>query len=120
MAVPSILLFFVVSHLLLLHSAGCPESFDCGTPGQIQIPYTNFTHNECGSVTVDCSKSLPDVILGENMYEVTSPLEDDYIKIKDRELERPGVLSPCKSRLSLFCLLLRDHQQQILQLYSVS
>ncbi|GFZ16056.1 protein kinase superfamily protein [Actinidia rufa] len=88
MAVPSILLFFVVSHLLLLHSAGCPESFDCGTPGQIQIPYTNFTHNECGSVTVDCSKSLPEVILGENMYEVTSPLEDDYIKIKDRELER--------------------------------
>ncbi|PSR91138.1 Leaf rust 10 disease-resistance locus receptor-like protein kinase [Actinidia chinensis var. chinensis] len=88
MAVPSILLVFVVSHLLLLHSAGCPESFDCGTHGQIQFPYTNSTYPDCGLVPVNCSKSLPEVISGERRYEVTSQLEEDSIKIKDRYLEK--------------------------------
>ncbi|XP_057478709.1 LEAF RUST 10 DISEASE-RESISTANCE LOCUS RECEPTOR-LIKE PROTEIN KINASE-like 1.1 isoform X2 [Actinidia eriantha] len=96
MAVPSILLFFVYSHLLLLHSAGCPESFDCGTHGQIQFPYTNSTYTECGLVTVDCSKPFPEVILGEKSYEVTSPLEEDSLKIKDRELERLIRSDPCE------------------------
>ena len=88
MSVPSILLFFVVSHLLLLHSAGCPESFDCGTHGQIQFPYTTSTYPECGLVIVNCNKSLPEVISGERRYEVTSQLEEDSIKIKDRYLEK--------------------------------
>ncbi|GFZ16052.1 hypothetical protein Acr_25g0004610 [Actinidia rufa] len=95
MAVPSILLFFVVSHLLLLHSAGCPESFDCGTHGKIQFPYTDSTYPECGLVTVDCSKPLPEVISGERRYEVTSQLEEDSIKIKDRELERSIISKSC-------------------------
>ena len=89
MAVPSIFLFFVVSHLLLLHSAGCPESFDCGTHGKIQFPYTNSTYPLCGFVMVDCGEPIPKVSLGVGQsYEVSGNFPNNSIQIKDRELKR--------------------------------
>lgn len=88
MSVPSILLFFVVSHLLLLHSAGCPESFDCGTHGKIQFPYTNSTYPLCGFVMVDCGKSIPKVSWGEgHSYEVSGNFPNNAIKINDLHLK---------------------------------
>ena len=88
MAVLSILVFFIVTHLLLLHSAGCPESFDCGIHGKIRFPYTISTHPECGFVWVDCGETDQNVILGGKQYQVTGKLNNDSIEIKDVELER--------------------------------
>ncbi|KAE9445982.1 hypothetical protein C3L33_22122, partial [Rhododendron williamsianum] len=87
MGFPSFLAFFLVSHLLVLHSTGsCPSSFDCGTLGPIEFPFTNSTHSLCGLYTVSCDEAVPKVTLGAEgrSYQVTGfSSTGNTIKIND-------------------------------------
>ncbi|CAL5419431.1 unnamed protein product [Camellia sinensis] len=101
MVVPSILAFFVLSHLLFLHSAGedntsfqnCPQSFQCGKLGQINFPYSNTSYPHCGLCTVDCREKVPKLNFSEDhhiSYELHGKLsnDDDHIlNVTDKNLE---------------------------------
>ncbi|CAL5421605.1 unnamed protein product [Camellia sinensis] len=98
MVVPSILAFFVLSHLLFLHSAGedntsfqnCPQSFQCGRLGQINFPYSNTTYPQCGFCTVDCSEATPKLNFGveQQWYEVHDKfLNHEVQNVTDKILE---------------------------------
>ncbi|GMY18409.1 LEAF RUST 10 DISEASE-RESISTANCE LOCUS RECEPTOR-LIKE PROTEIN KINASE-like 1.1 isoform X1 [Fagus crenata] len=72
MASLSLFVFFVLSHLLLLHSAegenrilpNCSSSFQCGKFGMIGFPFTNITHLHCGLLAVNCDRTPPTIQLG--------------------------------------------------------
>ncbi|KAI7997643.1 LEAF RUST 10 DISEASE-RESISTANCE LOCUS RECEPTOR-LIKE PROTEIN KINASE-like 1.1 [Camellia lanceoleosa] len=98
---PSILAFFVLSHLLLLHSAGedntsfqnCPQSFQCGKLGQIYFPYSNTSYPHCGLCIVDCREKVPKLNFSVDhqiLYELHGKLsnDDDHIlNVTDKKLE---------------------------------
>ncbi|GMY18405.1 LEAF RUST 10 DISEASE-RESISTANCE LOCUS RECEPTOR-LIKE PROTEIN KINASE-like 1.1 isoform X1 [Fagus crenata] len=75
----SLFVFFVLSHLLLLHSAegenrilpNCSSSFQCGKFGIIGFPFTNNTPH-CGLLPVNCTQTPPTIHLDGNggPYEV--------------------------------------------------
>ncbi|KAG5566389.1 hypothetical protein RHGRI_002092 [Rhododendron griersonianum] len=69
---PSILALLLLFHLLFLHhsSGKCPESFDCGTHGQIRFPLSNSTYPHCGLYNVtNCIDPVPKLNLGkEGLY----------------------------------------------------
>ncbi|CAL5350212.1 unnamed protein product [Camellia sinensis] len=101
MVVPSILGFFVLSHLPFLHSAGddntsfqnCPQSFQCGKLRQINFPYSNTSYPHCGLCTVDCREEVPKLIFSADhqiSYELHGKLsnDDDHIlNVTDKNLE---------------------------------
>ncbi|GMP83458.1 hypothetical protein CsSME_00037360 [Camellia sinensis var. sinensis] len=99
MVVPSILAFFVLSHLLFLHTAGedntsfqnCPQSFQCGKLGQINFPYSNISYPHCGLCTVDCREKVPKLNFSVDIwYELHGKLsnDDDHIlNVTDKNLE---------------------------------
>ena len=91
MTVDSVFAFFVVSHLLLLHSAGanslCPVSSDCGVHEQIKFPYSNSTYPQCRFVMVDCGEMVPKVSLALGQSYVVSGNLPYPLKINDRELK---------------------------------
>ena len=108
MASVSLFVFFVLSHLVLLHSAeedGKQEnpycqSFQCGKLGNISFPFTKTPPSFpfCGLMPVKCDETLPMILLpldllwpwNERQYEVlnisytnTTP----HIRVKDSLLE---------------------------------
>ncbi|CAL5350207.1 unnamed protein product [Camellia sinensis] len=97
---PSILAFFVLSHLLFLHSFGednnsfqhCPESFHCGNLGEISFPYSNTSYPHCGLCTVDCKGKVQKLgVTDQIWYELHGKLsnDDDHIlNVTDKNLER--------------------------------
>ncbi|GMP83461.1 hypothetical protein CsSME_00037363 [Camellia sinensis var. sinensis] len=101
MVVPSILAFFVLSHLLFLHSAGedntsfqnCPQSFHCGKLGQINFPYSNTSYPLCGLCNVDCGGKVPKLNFSVDhqiLYDLHGKLsnDDDHIlNVTDKTLE---------------------------------
>ncbi|KAG5532358.1 hypothetical protein RHGRI_026850 [Rhododendron griersonianum] len=66
---PSILALFLFFHLLFDHSSGkCPESFDCGTHGQIRYPLSISTYPRCGLYNVtNCTDPVPKLNLGKEL-----------------------------------------------------
>ena len=77
MASLSLFVFFVLSHLLLLHSAEeekrepqCSSSFQCGKFGMIGFPFTNNTPH-CGLLSVNCTETPPTIRLlwSDRQYE---------------------------------------------------
>lgn len=92
MGFPSFLLsFFLVSHLLVLHSSvfSCPSSFDCGTHAPFKFPFTNRAYYECGLCTLSCDEGALKVKLGDEGKSIqVSNLADDAIKISDPFLEK--------------------------------
>ena len=81
MASLSLFVFFVLSHLVLLHSAeeekskplNCSSSFQCGKFGIIGFPFTNSKHPFCrGLLPVNCDGTPPTIELewGGRQYEV--------------------------------------------------
>ena len=71
MASISLFVFFVLSHLLLLHSAEEEYSlysncspFHCGKFGNISFPFFNSKHHPCGSLlAVNCDETPPTIQL---------------------------------------------------------
>ncbi|KAI8539057.1 hypothetical protein RHMOL_Rhmol09G0151800 [Rhododendron molle] len=90
MGFPSFLgAFFLVSHLLVLHSSSsCPSSFNCGKLPPLKFPFTNNTHPRCGWFNVSCDEPVPQVKLGADgrSYQITD-FSDDTISLKDHLLE---------------------------------
>ncbi|KAH7840530.1 hypothetical protein Vadar_018131 [Vaccinium darrowii] len=91
MGIPSILSLFLLLHLLFLHSFGkCPESFDCGTHGQIRFPLSNTTFPQCGLFTVqNCTDPVPKLNLGtpEVLYDLNSTnVQQNSVRVNDRYL----------------------------------
>ncbi|CAL5419208.1 unnamed protein product [Camellia sinensis] len=95
---PCILAFFVLSHLLFLHSAGqdntsfqnCPQSFQCGKLGQIKFPYSDITYPQCGLCTVNCGEAIPKLNFGVDQlwYEVHDKfLNHEVQNVTDKNLE---------------------------------
>ncbi|KAH7841536.1 hypothetical protein Vadar_031238 [Vaccinium darrowii] len=84
---PSFLLaFFLVFHLLFLHSSGssCPSSFDCGPLGPMKFPFTSLTDPQCGLCTLSCHEQAPKVFLGDEGRSIqVSSIDDNAIKISD-------------------------------------
>ncbi|GMP83430.1 hypothetical protein CsSME_00037346 [Camellia sinensis var. sinensis] len=100
MIVPSILAFFVLSHLLFIHSSGedntsfqnGPESFQCGKLGQIKLPYSNITCPHCGLCTVNCSEAIPKLNFGLDqkwfgVHGLLSNDDDHILNVTDKKLE---------------------------------
>ncbi|KAL4611806.1 hypothetical protein ACB092_08G152100 [Castanea dentata] len=79
MACVSLFVFFLLSRLLLLHSAeevnrtlpNC-SSFQCGKLGIIVFPFTDSSHPLCGLLPVKCDEMPPTIQLGwsRGPYEV--------------------------------------------------
>ncbi|GMP58985.1 hypothetical protein CsSME_00022448 [Camellia sinensis var. sinensis] len=100
MGFPSIFSFFVVSHLVIVHSTrqddmdkyqhGCPESFNCGKLGLIKFPFSNDTYPRCGLCTVNCSEPVPIIYLGwtHQPYEVKEFLNDEAVNVSDKYLRK--------------------------------
>ncbi|XP_028057864.1 LEAF RUST 10 DISEASE-RESISTANCE LOCUS RECEPTOR-LIKE PROTEIN KINASE-like 1.1 [Camellia sinensis] len=97
MGFPSIFSFFVVSHLVIVHSTwqddkhgyqhGCPQSFNCGKLGPIKFPFSNDTYRGCGLCTVNCSEPVPIIYLGKDKpYEVKKFLNDEAVNVSDKSL----------------------------------
>ncbi|KAI8001489.1 LEAF RUST 10 DISEASE-RESISTANCE LOCUS RECEPTOR-LIKE PROTEIN KINASE-like 1.1 [Camellia lanceoleosa] len=96
MGFPSIFPFFVVSHLVIVHSTGqddvhgyqhgCPQSFNCGKLGPIKFPFSNDTYPRCGLCTVNCSEPVPKLHFGwmEERYEVKEFLNDEAVNVRDK------------------------------------
>ncbi|KAI8022010.1 LEAF RUST 10 DISEASE-RESISTANCE LOCUS RECEPTOR-LIKE PROTEIN KINASE-like 1.1 [Camellia lanceoleosa] len=96
MGFPSIFSFFVVSHLVIVHSTwqddmhyqhGCPQSFNCGKLGPIKFPFSNdSTYSQCGLCTVNCSEPVPKLHfwLMEERYEVKEFLNDEAVNVSDK------------------------------------
>ncbi|XP_028077691.1 LEAF RUST 10 DISEASE-RESISTANCE LOCUS RECEPTOR-LIKE PROTEIN KINASE-like 1.1 [Camellia sinensis] len=93
MGFPSIFSFFVVSHLLIVHSTGqddnqhgCPQSFNCGKLGPIKFPFSNDTYPRCGLCTVNCSELVPKLHYWwiEERYEVKEFLNDEAVNVRDK------------------------------------
>ncbi|KAH7841030.1 hypothetical protein Vadar_024696 [Vaccinium darrowii] len=103
MIFPSFLLsFFLVSHLLVLHSSGSscpsgPSSFDCGTHGRFKFPFTNSkTDPDCGLLPLSCDEPALKVRLGEEgKFIQVSGIDDDAIKIRDPTLKSLIALKDC-------------------------
>ena len=75
MASISLFVLFVLSHLLLLHSAELPNcsSFQCGKFGIIGFPFFNRKYPSCGGLfAVDCDGTPPTIQLvwGGRQHEV--------------------------------------------------
>ncbi|KAK7859783.1 leaf rust 10 disease-resistance locus receptor-like protein kinase-like 1.1 [Quercus suber] len=70
MAFGSVFVFFLLTNLLLLHSAeeeksthqNCP-SFQCGIFGTIGFPFTNVSQPSCGLLPVNCDETAPKIQL---------------------------------------------------------
>lgn len=93
MGVSSTLALLLISHQLLLHSDGenniCPDSYDCGSHGQIRFPCSNITYPQCGLFTMNCSTSIQKINLGlEGLwYEVRGNFLNDSVYVNDPRLE---------------------------------
>ena len=68
MASLPLFILFVLSHLLLLHSAEAENrnppscsSFQCGKFGIIGFPFTNSTSSSCGLLPVNCTETPPTI-----------------------------------------------------------
>ncbi|CAK9151272.1 unnamed protein product [Ilex paraguariensis] len=96
MALPSFLVFFILSNLVVVNSAqerkqshyNCPVSFPCGYLGLIGFPFTNMSRPECGLCTVDCGPwQPPNVQLETNgrWYEVKRMFQNDTVLVVDPE-----------------------------------
>ncbi|XP_058184732.1 LEAF RUST 10 DISEASE-RESISTANCE LOCUS RECEPTOR-LIKE PROTEIN KINASE-like 2.4 isoform X2 [Rhododendron vialii] len=86
---PSILALFLLFHLLFDHSSGkCPDSFNCGTHGQIRFPLSNSTN--CGLYTVqNCTDPVPKLNLErkEVLYDLdTINVSENSIRVNDPNL----------------------------------
>ncbi|GMP59003.1 hypothetical protein CsSME_00022457 [Camellia sinensis var. sinensis] len=99
----SIFSFFVVSHLLIVHSTGqddvhgyqhgCPQSFNCGKLGPIKFPFSNDTYPRCGLCTVNCSEPVPIIYSSwkherYERYEVKEFLNDEAVNVSDKYLRK--------------------------------
>ena len=70
MAYVTLFVFFLLTHLLLLHSAEGVERtypdcspFNCGKFGIISFPFTNISHRLCGVLPVNCDETPPTIRL---------------------------------------------------------
>ncbi|KAE9450987.1 hypothetical protein C3L33_17111, partial [Rhododendron williamsianum] len=88
---PSILALFLLFHLLFDHSSGkCPESFDCGTHGQIRYPLSISTYPRCGLYSVtNCADPVPKLKLEakEVLYDLDIiNVSENSIRVNDPNL----------------------------------
>ncbi|XP_058184718.1 LEAF RUST 10 DISEASE-RESISTANCE LOCUS RECEPTOR-LIKE PROTEIN KINASE-like 1.1 isoform X1 [Rhododendron vialii] len=88
---PSILALFLLFHQLFDHSSGkCPDSFNCGTHGQIRYPLSNSTFPNCGLYTVqNCTDQVPKLNLErkEVLYDLnTINVSENSIRVNDPNL----------------------------------
>ncbi|XAR52438.1 Non-specific serine/threonine protein kinase [Bertholletia excelsa] len=83
MAVPFILVFFLVSPSVLAHRRSCPKSFNCGNLGPLQFPFYNITDNGCGLVPLNCSnKETPKIQVEKWSWEVQE-VSNNSIKVRN-------------------------------------
>ncbi|KAH7840564.1 hypothetical protein Vadar_018662 [Vaccinium darrowii] len=108
MGIPSILSLFFLLHLLFPHSSGkCPDSFNCGTHGQIKFPLSNTTFPQCGIFTVqNCPDPVPKLNLGTPgvLYDLNSTnVQENSVRVNDpylRNLIRTNVCDIFSSYLN--------------------
>ena len=120
MALVSLFVFFVLSNLVLLHSAeegkdyfqNC-QPFHCGKFGSIHFPFANSTNPECGLCRVDCDERKPMIQIGferdirSRSYEVinisqsNSTSLSNTIRIKDQALEQKLSSRKCEAFTNL-------------------
>ena len=110
MASSSLFVFFLLTNLLLLHSAeeeksthpNCP-SFQCGKVGTIGFPFTNGSQPSCGLLPVNCDGTPPTIQLPVGLsvkpYEVINISYTDSrqsIRIKDFSLFKYFLTDKCE------------------------
>jgi hypothetical protein len=120
MALFSLFVFFVLSNLVLLHSAEegkkyfqkC-QPFHCGKFGSIHFPFANSTNPECGLCRVDCDERKPMIQIGfewdksSRSYEVINISQSNTtslsntIRIKDQALEEKLSTRKCEALTNL-------------------
>ncbi|XP_075636166.1 LEAF RUST 10 DISEASE-RESISTANCE LOCUS RECEPTOR-LIKE PROTEIN KINASE-like 2.4 isoform X2 [Castanea sativa] len=109
MACVSLFVFFLLSRLLLLHSAeevnrtlpNC-SSFQCGKLGIIGFPFTDSSHPLCGLLPVKCDEMPPTIQLGwsRGPYEVINISYTNttlITRIKDLLLSDALITQKCES-----------------------
>jgi hypothetical protein len=108
MASVSLFVFFVLSHLLLLHSAeeakkygypsNCPP-FCCGKLGSIEFPFSDNIHPDCGFCIVNCDEISPTIQLGIDgrSYDVIKISQSNTtISVKDQVFQEHLNLRRCE------------------------
>ena len=99
MASVSLFVFFVLLHLVLLHSAEEEEkrenpfcrTYQCGKLGNISFPFTKFPHpfQFCGLIHVECDEPQPKIHLTERPYEVINiSYNPQQIRVRDSVRDR--------------------------------
>uniref|UniRef100_A0A5B6ZI06 Wall-associated receptor kinase galacturonan-binding domain-containing protein n=1 Tax=Davidia involucrata TaxID=16924 RepID=A0A5B6ZI06_DAVIN len=111
MALAYFLVFFVLSHLVVLlqsaeeqkiYNRSCPP-FQCGKLGEIRYPFTNISQPECGSCMIDCSKQKIKLGKGGHWYAVTNISQAKTIAIDDRDLKNLLQSHNCSVLNNLTC-----------------
>ncbi|KAK9276176.1 hypothetical protein L1049_005707 [Liquidambar formosana] len=96
-------LFFLLSNIVILHSAGeewghhpegCPP-FDCGKLGKLQFPFSNTTTPSCGLCTVNCQKKQ--LQSGGKWYELESISQANIITIRDEAFHKRLKSNECET-----------------------
>ncbi|CAH2057478.1 unnamed protein product, partial [Thlaspi arvense] len=83
MAVPFILVFFLVSPSVHGHRHNCPKSFNCGKIGQLHFPFYNITDRRCGLLPVNCGKNGTAKLQWGNWSVEVEEVLGNAIKIRD-------------------------------------
>ena len=108
MASVPLFVFFLLSQLVLLHSADGKRnhqncaSFHCGKFGSISFPFANSTNSYCGLCPVDCDETTPMIQLGRDgrSYNVINISQSNAsyatIHVKDQVLQEHLNLRRCK------------------------
>ena len=102
MALPMILAFFFLSHLIPLYSCStCPEHFQCQNLGRMYFPYTNFSHSDCGLCMLDCN-AQPSLKIklsqwSDQWFDVKTTSQRNPIKLYDPVLQNLLVNRSCDS-----------------------
>lgn len=109
MARYSYLVFFVISHLLLLSLAKeecklnqtCPYySPPCGNLGHFAFPFTNKTLPECGLMVVDmCNEPVQRIQLGKDgpFYNILNIAQDSSVTLEDQVFQSHLNKRSCES-----------------------
>ncbi|KAI9169483.1 hypothetical protein LWI28_013047 [Acer negundo] len=111
MAVATYLVFFLISHQLLLSlseqdlNPRCP-SFRCGHLGNIGFPFSNRTHPDCGLFVVDNCTELFDqkiqLLKKESSFYVKEISQDNTLWLHDHPLSKSFDINPsCESFINM-------------------
>ena len=124
MASVSLLVVFVLSHLVLLHSAEERKGehplcwpFQCGKLVDISFPFTEFPTPLCGFLQVDCDETRPMIRLppgvpeSERRYELikfsSTNATTQHIRVKDHSLSEYLNTKKCNHLVNITLLNIR-------------